>query len=58
MAAAADPPLWSAGVRGLGEVVGIGDSGVDLDSCFFRDSSGAAAGPTHRKVVMYRTGRD
>lgn len=52
---AVDPPLWSAGVRGLGEVVGIGDSGVDLASCFFRDPTGAAAGPAHRKVGRYRS---
>ena len=51
---AVDPPLWSAGIKGGNEVVGIGDSGLDMQSCFFRDSNNMNAGPNHRKVVMYR----
>jgi hypothetical protein len=37
---AVDPgmhPLWAAGLKGQGQVVGVGDSGVDMDSCFFFD---------------------
>lgn len=28
-------PLWTAGLHGQGQIVGMGDSGVDVDSCFF-----------------------
>lgn len=31
-------PIWSAGIRGEGQIVGCGDSGIDVDSCFFFDS--------------------
>jgi hypothetical protein len=51
---AVDPPLWGAEITGAGEVVGIGDSGVDMRSCFFDDPNVPTAGPTHRKVVLYR----
>lgn len=30
-------PIWAAGLRGEGQVVGVGDSGVDMDSCYFYD---------------------
>ncbi|GLI64306.1 hypothetical protein VaNZ11_007533 [Volvox africanus] len=30
-------PYWSAGLQGQGEIVGVGDSGVDVDQCYFRD---------------------
>jgi len=30
-------PIWEAGLRGEGQIVGIGDSGVDMDSCYFYD---------------------
>lgn len=32
-------PIWSAGIQGEGQVVGCGDSGIDVDSCFFYDPS-------------------
>ena len=47
-------PLWDAGIDGSGEVVGCGDSGLDVNSCFFRDDRNNAAGPAHRKLAMYR----
>jgi subtilisin family serine protease len=47
-------PLWDAGLRGDGQVVGVGDSGLDLGSCWLRDKTGTAPGPGHRKVVAYR----
>ena len=31
--------VWDHGLRGEGEVVAIGDTGLDLDSCFFHDFS-------------------
>ena len=30
-------PIWAAGIQGEGQIVGCGDSGVDVDSCFFYD---------------------
>jgi hypothetical protein len=29
-------PLWRAGLRGEGQIIGQGDSGIDVDSCYFR----------------------
>lgn len=57
-------PLYDMGVTGAGQVVGISDTGVDEESCFFSDSSGSevaesnVGGPyvadqSKRKVVMY-----
>ena len=48
-------PLWRAGLQGQGQVVGVGDSGLDLTSCWLSDTSGASVGPTHRKVLAYRS---
>ena len=51
------------GFTGLGEIIGVGDTGLDLRSCFFNGSTTAhvdfcsAASPTfdlsQRKVVQY-----
>lgn len=30
-------PLWKAGLTGEGQVVGVVDSGIDMDSCYFWD---------------------
>jgi hypothetical protein len=30
-------PMWAAGLTGQGQIVGLGDSGVDVDSCYFWD---------------------
>ena len=35
-------PLWSVGLRGEGQLVGVGDSGLDLGSCWLRDPAGGA----------------
>ncbi|EKX54911.1 hypothetical protein GUITHDRAFT_44499, partial [Guillardia theta CCMP2712] len=57
---------WSKGLRGSGEIIGCADTGVDYDSCFFRDSTEqvkTCQGPgalencvnmNHRKIVSYR----
>lgn len=56
--------FWEAGLNGTNQVVGIGDSGIDMHSCFFRDpnvpfnppsdaSTDAWSAPTHRKVIYY-----
>jgi len=56
-------PLYDLGISGQGQVIGISDTGVDENSCFFDDPNGAVAdsqvGGTYtadsskRKVVMY-----
>ena len=47
-------PLWDRGLHGEGQMFGIMDSGLDYNSCFFRDPEGDAIGPNHRKVHAYR----
>jgi len=59
-------PIWEMGLKGEGEIVGCGDTGVDVDSCFFWDSNvangrpGPALAPdvslVHRKIVSYKAG--
>jgi len=55
------PTLWEHGLHGEGEVVGFADSGLDHESCFFRDADVPLTiapnafnnNPTHRKVIQY-----
>lgn len=49
----ASTPIWDRGITGLGEIVTLMDSGVDYNSCFFRENGNAAPGPLHRKVIDY-----
>lgn len=44
--------VWDQGIHGEGQIVGVMDSGLDYNSCWFRDG-GAAPGPSHRKVIDY-----
>jgi hypothetical protein len=54
-------PVFAAGLRGQGQIVGIMDTGIDIDMCFFADSdlgdppsngdSGTDTDPAQRKVV-------
>lgn len=52
-------PLFDVGLDGAGQVVGIMDTGIDIDHCAFRDSlptalngsAGRAVEPRHRKVL-------
>ncbi len=59
-------PLWAAGLDGTGQLVGLGDSGIDMDSCYFFDPNVDFKGgldsrsglslfrnSNHRKVVSY-----
>ena len=48
-------PVWSVGLRGEGQLVGVGDSGLDLSSCWLRDPAGRPPGPDHRKVHAYNS---
>ena len=47
-------PIWDAGIRGLGQVIGVIDGAVDENHCSFNDS--VPPGPTHRKIVAYNWG--
>merc|ERR1719515_85245 len=47
-------PAWRAGLTGVGQLAGVGDTGLDLGSCFFDDPEGRRPGPRHRKVEGYR----
>ena len=56
-------PIWEMGLHGEGEIIGVGDSGLDTGHCFFEEATGGAAadqtyGPNHRKVVAYRAYAD
>ncbi len=44
--------VWDQGIHGENQIVGVMDSGLDYNSCWFRDG-GAAPGPSHRKVIDY-----
>lgn len=50
---------YSASHSGEGEVVGVADTGIDMDSCFFQDETTPVAynsvNSAHRKVVYYAT---
>jgi hypothetical protein len=46
-------PLWDHGLHGEGQIFTIMDSGVDYNSCFFRENGNAAPGPSHRKIIDY-----
>ena len=37
--------IWQANIRGTGQIVGCGDTGLDVDSCMFWDSSSASGNP-------------
>ena len=45
--------IWDRGIRGQGQVVGIGDTGLDHDMPWFHDPANIPIGPAHRKVVGY-----
>eukprot|EP00741_Cyanophora_paradoxa_P005296 tig00000870_g5135.t1 len=61
--------LWDAGLTGRGQVVGVGDSGIDWDNCLLRDPTfqnppfydqygryGLSMNPRldHRKIIAYK----
>lgn len=55
--------IWSRGLMGQGEIGGIADTGIDTDSCYFRDGDSKATEEFEgcdmgkRKVVCYFTTR-
>jgi hypothetical protein len=46
-------PIWDKGLHGEGQLAAVMDTGLDYNSCWFREVGGAAPGPSHRKVVSY-----
>ncbi len=44
-------PLYDAGIKGSGQIVGVVDGQVDVNHCSFSDTE--PIGPTHRKIVAY-----
>jgi hypothetical protein len=48
-------PVWIHGIYGEGQIVCEMDTGLDYNSCWFRDTGNAPPGPNHRKVIDYRT---
>ncbi len=46
-------PAWDHGLHGEGQIVAIMDSGLDYNSCWFRDHDLRPPGPRHRKVIDY-----
>lgn len=46
-------PFWEMGLDGTGELVGVGDTGLDVKSCFFWDPD-HSVGYDHAKVLGYR----
>lgn len=51
-------PFWDSGFDGSDEVIAIADSGVDTESCFFKDPAEPVAlypnlNPRHRKILSY-----
>ena len=56
-------PIYDLGIHGEGEIIGVGASGLDTRHCFFANAPGDTAfsqtyGPSHRKVVAYRSYAD
>lgn len=47
-------PIWDQGLFGEGQIVCQMDSGLDYNSCWFRDGAGDPPSPTHRKVIDYK----
>eukprot|EP00752_Nemacystus_decipiens_P012771 g11310.t1 len=58
-----ETPMRSANLTGVGEVIGVTDTGLDDNSCFFKDDvnglvprttmADAEYHPEHRKVIQY-----
>ncbi len=50
-------PLWDQGLDGSGQIVGISDSGLDADMCYFYDPNQGLPtenlNPNQRKVLVY-----
>lgn len=47
-------PLYSNGLTGSGQIIGVVDSRPDFNHCSFSDPN--PIGPSHRKILAYNTG--
>lgn len=46
-------PVYTNGITGVGQIVGVIDSNLDMNHCSFRDAINNTPGPGHRKVLAY-----
>ncbi|GAB4223227.1 MAG: hypothetical protein Kow0062_22880 [Acidobacteriota bacterium] len=46
--------IWDHGLHGEEQILGNIDGRLDIDSCYF-DDGGRSPGPSHRKVIAYRS---
>ena len=53
-------PAWNLGLNGSGVIIGVADSGIELDHGCFRENGSAIGdiGSEHRKVVLVNTSID
>lgn len=50
-------PVWTAGLHGEGQIVGMIDSGLpDINHCFFQDATNNTPSFAHRKIIANRNG--
>jgi len=51
-------PIFTRGLTGTGQIIGIADTGIDMNLCFFKDEANAQPvnrfDSRHRKVISYR----
>lgn len=45
-------PYWQAGLDGKGQVVGVADTGLDMDSCYFYDPAVPFPGMANASVLL------
>src|SRR5437867_3157959 len=53
--APAQTPIWEHGLRGEGQIVGLIDTGVDADACYFGDPRGLPPTNTWSQEAGYGT---
>ena len=55
-------PFWQAGIQGQNQIVAVGDTGVDLNLCFFYDPKASVPynkfSNDHRKIAYYYAFQD